>query len=161
MVGHLNLISMRKIVPERLLLVFLITSMKRAKFVLNVGNHTKMPHKKVQHPNITRVLELLHMNFMGLCKLKAYEIWSMSLFGLMISQGTCGLNSFVKSLILSLSLKVCVDICVVRMEKKLVRLLVFAMIMEENLRTQICVLLKVWFMSFRPNHTSTKWSFRA
>lgn len=54
----------------------------------------------------------------------------------MISQGTHGLNLYVKISTLLLPFKVCVTIYDVRREKKFVRLLVFAVIMEENFKSQ-------------------------
>lgn len=53
----------------------------------------------------------------------------------MITQGTPRLSSFVKSMISSLSLKVA-SVCDVKKEKKYVRLFIFKVIMEDNLRTQ-------------------------
>lgn len=60
----------------------------------------------------------------------------MSLYALMITQGTHVMSSLVKSLTPSLSSKDYVSICTVRRESKLVRFLKFTMVIEENFKTQ-------------------------
>lgn len=70
----------------------------------------------------------------------------MSLYALMIIQGTHVMSSLVKTLTPSLSLKDYVSICTVRRESKLVRFFKFTMVIEENFKTQTSqnfVLLKV------------------
>lgn len=69
----------------------------------------------------------------------------MLLYALMITQGTHGFSSFVKSLTFTI-LEAYANVCIVRIENKLVRLFVFIVIMEENLKAQSSqnyVLLKV------------------
>src|ERR1044072_5238622 len=65
--GHLNLKSMRRIISEEVVRGLPKMKIDEGKICgeCQIGKHTKMPHKKLQHLTTTKVLELLHMDLVG------------------------------------------------------------------------------------------------
>ncbi|CAJ2662740.1 unnamed protein product [Trifolium pratense] len=65
--GHLNLRSMKKAIPEEAIKGLRNLKIEEGSICgeCQIGKQTKMPHPKLQHLTTTRVLELLHMDLMG------------------------------------------------------------------------------------------------
>jgi len=66
--GHLNLKGMKKVIYEEAIKGFPTLKIEEGKIwgECQIGKQTKMSHKKLQHQVTSKVLELLHMDLMGL-----------------------------------------------------------------------------------------------